>query len=78
MIYIVVDVTYDYYRFQENKFASNSYKECCEWIAERIKKDKDTFRWWYVNIDYKKDSEKMKELDQSEQCHYWIESFKKK
>lgn len=31
-VYVVVEVTYDYYRFQNNVYASTDYKNCYNWI----------------------------------------------
>ena len=35
-IFIVVLVTYDYYRFQDNLYANTNKKDCIKWAKEMI------------------------------------------
>jgi len=34
-IYIVTEITYDYYKFQYNAFVSTSFKKCYDFIKEQ-------------------------------------------
>jgi hypothetical protein len=70
-IYVLVEVTYDYYRFQFNLEASHNREDLKE-VAKRIILDKK--RAWPV-LDYKQSSETQFGLDKDEVCHYWIQEF---
>ena len=63
-IYVLVEVTYDYYRFQENISASITGKF-----------DKFLFNGKYPILDYEIDSKEYVALDGEERCHYWIQKF---
>ena len=64
-IYILVEVTYDYYRFQKNIFCKVNCKNFNEFL----------FNKKFGVIEYKEDSKIMKDLDKSEEDHYWIQQF---
>ena len=65
-IYVLVEVTYDYYRFQENITANNT----------GVFGDKFfDFDEWPV-LDYEEVSAEIEELNRTELAHYWIQKFK--
>lgn len=65
-IYVIVKVTYDWYRFQENIAAT----DCVH-----------NFNWINLNphglpvYDYDVDDKKSAELNRKEQHHFWIQKF---
>jgi len=67
-IFIVVLVHYDYYRFQENLYASNEKGNCIKWAKDYNKKNNKEFLIIYTK---KKSITK----DKLEITHLWIQSF---
>lgn len=71
-VYIVVQVTYDYYRFQNNLAVFTTEEACHSWI-----------KWYkennphenYVTYLYDSDSEHEKLHNETGICHYWLQSF---
>ena len=66
-IYVLVKVEYDYYRFQENFGAFTSEKDA-ELRAKKLRSSYDVY--CYVG-----NGEKESELNNSEEPHWWIQSF---
>jgi len=63
-IFIVVLVTYDWHRFQENLYASTDYKDCLKWI--------DNYKLKLPIIEEEEDSFDMRDF---EIRHLWIQKF---
>ena len=71
-IYVVVEVTYDYFRFQENVFATTDLAKVEEFLAAYKKKEE--------NIDetllrYKAGSPEEYAINDKEDYHYWLQEF---
>ena len=71
-IYIVVLVTYDYFRFQNNLYASLSKEDCLKFIEKENKKEHNPMPVY----EYKNEnSKKADKLCASETRHFWIQKF---
>lgn len=76
-IYILVLVTYDHYRFQENLWATSSKEE----MEKMIKKIKGNMKktnpiqnpsfYWYDS----ESSEEASKLSDREEMHFWIQTL---
>ena len=66
-IFIVVEVHYDYYRFQENLYCSDNRQECFKFIKNK--------RTNYPVYEYEKYDSLYKELNKHKEDHYQIEKF---
>lgn len=64
-IYILVKVTYDYYRFQENIDADTNKEKLL----------KRTEKLEYGLFYYDKDSELQYVYDERESAHYWVQEI---
>ena len=64
-VYILVEVSYDYYRFQDNIYATSSKKELDKYIKEK----------WLEVLNYESGSEEGILLNNREECHIWLEEF---
>lgn len=67
-MYVLVKVTYDYYRFQENIAASVDHREICV-TAHAVNKDSLPI------CAYKKDDAEQINLDHDEIAHLWIQTL---
>lgn len=67
-IYVIVLVTYDYYRFQENLGASTSLKKARA-MANNQAKERD-------GIPVIEDAEKSQAMRHNEEHHIWIEKHR--
>jgi len=67
MIYVIVSVTYDYYRFQENIGATTDFSEAKR-IAEEYAKKAEIG-------DVITDAEHSRNMGEKEARHVWIEEF---
>lgn len=72
MIYVIVDVTYDYYRFQDNLAATTSLKKAIE-LAEKFAGDLSVERRVFIPVV--EDAEKSKAMRHDEVQHIWIQRF---
>uniref|UniRef100_A0A6M3JJD0 Uncharacterized protein n=1 Tax=viral metagenome TaxID=1070528 RepID=A0A6M3JJD0_9ZZZZ len=70
-IFVVVLVTYDYYRFQTNLFASTDKKECIKFCKKYNKGREEQ----YLIVLKEKNSTLID--TSSEVRHLWIQEFKK-
>lgn len=70
MIHVLVKVTYDYYRFQENLAASTDYDRLMV-IAEH---ESETHR--IPLILYEAGSPEHRSVEKNDRDHLWIESFR--
>ena len=68
-LYIVVEVTHDYYRFQKNLYASFSLLDCKKYVKEN-----GNDAW--PAIMYEDGGIVMKDLDSKEKEHYWFQKLK--
>lgn len=76
-IYVVVEVTYDYHRFQENLFASTNKDDCLGYIR-KLNKKLETYeyqstycpKYAYIRYDSQETYLRERELN-----HYWIQEF---
>jgi len=66
-IFVLVIVTYDYYRFQYNVFGSTNVDDCILHY-NNLKEN-------YPLIRYKQYSKRQEKLDVNETSHYWIQSL---
>ncbi len=75
MIYVLVYVSYDYHRFQDNVYASTSKKKCINWYN----KNKHTYES-ILNPDLPliTDENKSQDMWDKEIHHFWLEEFKNK
>lgn len=71
-MYILVQVSYDWYRFQVNRFVSESKDECIK-FAEKLKFKLDIYDYTYDSEDGYGDPQD--KLEDSETSHYWIEKL---
>ena len=68
VVYVLVSVTYDYYRFQDNLFASTDKQKCYDYAKEKYPK--------HLLLDYKKDDEtEVSNLKKEEINHLWIQEL---
>jgi len=67
-IFVVVLVTYDWWRFQKNIYASNNQKDCIEWT-----KKYEPFGGGKLPIILSEKSSDKK--DKTETSHLWIQAF---
>ncbi len=66
-IFILVNVTYDHFRFQDNLFASTSRDECYKFAKDNYKEK--------LIFDYEWDSQESEEYDDRELNHLWIQKL---
>jgi len=66
MIYVVVDVSYDYYRFQDNVFATTDIEQARRFAA-------DYSKGVGINMPVIESEDISKSLTNSEARHVWIE-----
>ena len=67
-IFIVVLVSYDWYRFQQNLYANNNQKDCIEWAKNYNKKENE-------NLPIIRISKMSDNLDNRETGHLWIQEL---
>ena len=67
-IFIVVNVHYDYHRFQKNLYASNNQQDCIEWAKNYNKKQKR-------NLPIIKTFKTSIKKNNIEIEHLWIQKF---
>lgn len=72
-VYVVVSVSYDYYRFQENFYASTDIEQARAYAGELS--EKQTYSFGEHNIPIIEDEEKSYSLDEQETRHVWIEKL---
>lgn len=65
-VYVLVKVTYDYYRFQENISAQIAD----DYFDKSLINKKN-----YPIYKYVSNGKKQKKLDKEERTHYWIQKF---
>lgn len=70
-VYVVVLVTYDYYRFQENLAVVTSEQAGFDFIKLFIQSGHEN----YVTYLYEENSEHEKLHDETGICHYWLQEF---
>jgi hypothetical protein len=83
MIYIVVNVTYDYYRFQRNLGAFTNLQKACDCAMEFAKsKQLTTLTGWesadgftYPLLQITKDQLESEAFNEMEENHIWIQIF---
>jgi hypothetical protein len=68
-IYVLVEVTYDWYRFQQNLYASNSITEINKYLHGNI--ISEYHKSWQVEWSIS-GTEKH---DESENSHLWVQEF---
>ena len=68
-IYVLVEVTYDWYRFQDNLFASNDPSECRK-FATKLNNGR---KYGYNRLDVFDYKECPVNINQDETPHYWIQ-----
>ena len=68
-IYVIVDVSYDYYRFQENVGAATDLNEARRAAEAYVKNT------WPHNLPIVEDAQQSKSMDDSEAGHVWIERW---
>lgn len=80
-IYVLVEVTYDYYRYQKNLCASTNKQDLIDYY-NKIEKSEDNeiystkeskFMYPELRDDYKSEDEALYERDNSP--HYWIQEL---
>lgn len=77
-IFTLILVTYDYYRFQDNVFASNSKMDCIK-KAKELNKTKNCDSSGDINVDpirfYQNKGNVYYMLNKKEINHFWIQEF---
>jgi hypothetical protein len=66
-IYILVKVDYDYYRFQENVFASTDHDEVIKYYKDK--------RYSFPLLDGYKEEVQREMMDSNETEHYWVQTL---
>lgn len=66
-LYVLVEVKYDYHRFQDNIRAS---------VEDNFGAfyPRSEYSFWPI-LRYHKDDETAQQLDRDEKCHYWVQEF---
>ena len=63
-IYVLVEVTYDWHRFQKNIAVNDTGKF-----------DKSLLKENYTLLEYEEYSKRYDALKDDQRCHYWIQKF---
>jgi hypothetical protein len=77
MIYVVVNVTYDYYRFQTNLGAFTDLQQACDYAMKYAKSKQLTTAngFTYPLLQITKDPLESEAFDEMEENHIWIQIF---
>lgn len=72
-LFVLVDVTYDYYRFQENLKASTDKESLIRWAKQLM--NKNIYKYRLKEVETYKEGFCSDKISIDELSHFWIQEF---